>query len=344
MNSDEKKERQSFRSDWGLAVEIDDYLWRVRLQNKRGRIMVNTYVLKKDDVLAVFDPGWPWTLDALAEALRDSDLGSIESVTHWIYTHSHVDHMGAACLLNALSFSPHYASKWLEPHFKNWHAFIDKANDWIPWSEGAIAEEHIVALFRKEGADRIAKKAPLSLAHGPGEVKNTVLLDVGQTLQLADFEFQILDMRGHDPTHIGFFEKNQGWFISGDAILSTPTPISVAMDDDIDLYRASLNAVLDLDVKLLLPGHGVHKRKNFRRSVERSLRYLQSYESLVIDSLHTDKKVSLMDICLADNPELLDRDATYASVQIALVDSHLQALVRRGIVERTEGPYYQRNR
>lgn len=344
MKLEVNEERKSYRRDWGLAVEIEPFLWRIRLQNPNGKLMVNTYVARKDDVFAVFDPGWPWTLDALGVALNCAELGRTEDVTHWIYTHSHIDHMGAASLLRERSDAKHYASHWLEKEFNEWHAFIDRANDWLPWAEKAIAEKHIVELFRKERDLRIQNKTLLLHKYGKGQVKNVELLEVGQSLDLAGLQFQILDMRGHDPTHVAFYEQEKGWLISGDAILSTPTPISQAMDDDVELYKKSLENILELDVSILLPGHGVHKKRNFKRSVQRSLRYLETYESMILETLGRSKKMtSLMEVCFAEDKNLLDRDPTYASVQIALIDTHLKNLVKREKITMDEGPVYQRN-
>ena len=343
MKLEENQERKSFRGDWGLAVEIEDYLWRIRLQNPNGKLMVNTYVVRKNDVFAVFDPGWPWTLDSLEAAFENSGLGAITDVTHWVYTHSHIDHMGAASLIRAKSTAKHYASRWLESEFAEWHAFIDRANDWLPWAEEAIAEEHILELFRKERALRIQNKTLLLQKYGKGSVENVELLDVGTILDLAGLKFEVLDLRGHDPTHIAFYEREHGWLIAGDAILSTPTPISRAMDDDVKRYKISLEAILDLEVSVLLPGHGVHKKRNFKRNVERSLRHLANYESLILGILEkTDKEMTLMEICFAEDENLLERDPTYASVQIALIDTHLRNLVTDKKITIADGPRYKR--
>ncbi len=343
MNIEESQERKSFRGEWGLAVEIEDYLWRVRLQNPFGKLMVNTYVVRKDDVFAVFDPGWPWTLDALEAAFENASLGDISAVTHWIYTHSHIDHMGAASLLGEKSSAKHYISKKLEGALNEWHKFTDRANDWLPWAEDAIAEAHIVELFRKERALRIQNKTLMLQKYGKGSIKNFELIDVGQILDLAGLRFEILDLRGHDSTHIGFYEREKGWFISGDAVLSTPTPISRAMDDDIVLYEKSLQDILDLEVSVLLPGHGVHKKRNFRRNVERSLRHLKTYETVILQALdNSTKPMTLMEICLLEDENLLDREPTYASVQIALIDSHLRNLLRQKKIIMDDGPTFLR--
>ena len=76
IRTDDDGRPASWRLDWGSAVRVDDGLWRIRLKNPRGTLQVNTYVHRGDGELAVIDPGWPWTIDALAEALSSMELAA----------------------------------------------------------------------------------------------------------------------------------------------------------------------------------------------------------------------------------------------------------------------------
>lgn len=337
----ENYELKSARGEWGLIVEIEKNLWRIRLKNPYSSLMINTYVYHNIDTFAVFDPGWPWTLEQLERAFLAVKLGNISDVTHWIYTHSHIDHMGAAALLGQQSTAPHYASKTLENKFENWHAFVDHANYWVPWAEEAFVEQHVINIFRDSQANTLAKRRTMLQLFGPGSIKNAQTILPGETLEVGDLNFEILDVKGHDPTHLAFYEKEKKWLISGDVILSTPTPISRAMEDSIDDYHQSLNCLLSFDVEMLLPGHGVHKKKNYLRSVERSLGHLSQYQEFVLNALqHTQDPLSLLDICLQFDPDLLQRNQGYASVQMALIDSHIQKQIRIGNANKIEGPKY----
>src|SRR5690554_1953174 len=68
------------RKPWGSSVRIEDDLWRLRLKNPVGSLLVNTFVHRHRDTLAVIDPGWPWDLQLLEDALHDLGFGGIAEV------------------------------------------------------------------------------------------------------------------------------------------------------------------------------------------------------------------------------------------------------------------------
>lgn len=332
------------REDWGTAVEIGDGLFRIRLDNFVGSLMVNTYVYKGPRELIVIDPGWPWTLDALEAAMRDLGLcRSFVDVDAWIYTHTHIDHMGGAALLGEISDAPHYTWSAVEPYVDEWHRFQDDVNDWSTWGYEAFAQREFGdALAEHTRKRRDAGVEFLLHAHGEKPVRNVEYLEFGDELVIDDLRLRFLDARGHDPYHGAFFEPDRGWLFSGDVVIATPTPISAPMNDDLDLYLASLERLAALPATLLLPGHGVQRSGDLERAYTRSRDYQDAYRTQLLELL-ADKTtpLGLHEIGLLSTPDgkPYEGGARWL-VHLALLDSHVRKLVREGLVEQTNGPRY----
>ncbi|MBA2662239.1 MAG: MBL fold metallo-hydrolase [Bradymonadaceae bacterium] len=340
------KSLQTTRETWGSAVQLTADLWRIRLSNTRGALLVNTYVYSTDGYVAVIDPGWPWTLDRLEEALRDLKLAtSLAQVDKWLYTHSHIDHMGAAVLLHKRSKAPHVVWPWVAHELDSWHSFQDRINDWRPWAESAFAEpmrSELAALDEKRRRDW--PMATMISAFGEGQIENLEWTDVGQTIAIGDLRLEVLDARGHDPYHIAFWEPERRWLFSGDVVLATPTPIGRAMLDDITLYEQSLARLGALDTALLLPGHGMHHSEDIPRAFSRAQDHLDHYRQGALRALYESGLEPLdlytLSVSMTAERQPLVPEARWW-VHLALVDSHLQKLVAEGLVERVEGPRYQ---
>lgn len=331
------------REEWGTAIEVAEGLFRIRLNNPVGTLMVNSYVYRSPTSLVVVDPGWPWTIDALEIALRDLGLaGSLIDVDAWLYTHTHIDHMGAAGLLSEFSDAPHYTWSGVEPYLDEWHSFQNRTNDWTGWAEDVFDDEQEIEQMRSRTRQRREGGVEFLLeAHGERAVRNVELLEFGETFQVADLELRFVDARGHDPHHGAFYEPDRGWLFSGDVVIATPTPISRPMDDDLGLYLDSLKRLAGLDASLLLPGHGVQRSGDLSGPFQRSRDYQDRIRAAVLDALGEEdgRPAGLLELAARATPDgepLTPRSRWM--VHIALFDSHLHHLVGEGLVEALEGP------
>lgn len=333
------------KSTWGTALRLDEALWRLRLRHPpgpgRSRIIINTYVYFEGDTLAVIDPGWPGTVEQLDQALRELKLGAgISRVDSWLYTHAHIDHMGAAALLGAQSDAPHIAWRGLKPHIHRWHSFQDELHDWRPWTAQAFAEPHRSRLLNERKSHRLRE------FYGPGEIPRPEFIDFGDTIQIGELSLEFLDARGHDPHHGVFFSAERGWLFSGDLALSVPTPICRAMGDSLAKYRQSLARISKLQTRLLLPGHGLHRREKIEAAFERAAGFLTYYHRATRRALEQRSgPAGLYEIGLLATPksqELEPREHWW--VHLALVDSHLHEMVAQGsveLVDEPDGPRYR---
>jgi len=166
---------------------------------------------------------------------------SLQEVTHWLYTHTHVDHMGAAALLSQDSAAPQLAWEAISPQLERWHSFQDELADWSWWVRQAFVEPGRGQLLELTKTERPSgRRVSLVQEHGELAIKHFSPLKLGERFDVGSLTLEVIDARGHDPFHVAFWEKTRGWLFSGDVVLPVPTPLSPPMHDDLALYEASL--------------------------------------------------------------------------------------------------------
>jgi len=69
-------------------------------------------------------------------------------------------------------------------------------------------------------------------------------------------ELVVVFTPGHESGHCCFYEPQKKILFSGDHILGKGTTVVPAGDGNMSLYMESLERLLSLDIRLLLPGHG----------------------------------------------------------------------------------------
>lgn len=324
------------RGDWGTSAELAPDLWRVRLTNPRGRLMVNTYAWRGAGELIVLDPGWPWTLEALERALSEIGLAdSLAQITHWVYTHTHIDHMGAAAMLGWRSEAPHLCWSAIGPDLERWHSFQDRSNDWTGWARRAFSppqRQHILERMERSRRSMVE-------VLGEASVAPVRLFELGEVLELGGLELEVIDARGHDPRHVALLEPQRRWLFAGDAVLAVPTPISEAMEDDLGLYEQTLARLGQIEPGAIFPGHGAQilGTEACAEALARSRGWVDHYRERARRALGPAPR-SLWEIALAATPggEPLEPAARW-HVHLALIDSHLRWLAGRGEARRVEG-------
>lgn len=333
------------REAWGTSVEVDEGLFRIRLDNPLGSLLVNSYAYKSAKSLLIFDPGWPWTLDALEAAVRDLGLAqSFVDVDAWIYTHTHIDHMGGAALLCDVSDAPHYAWSPVEQFASRWHTFQDAYADWSAWGRASFVGDELFTMLQTRNRALNRRGELLLGTHGERELHNFVGLEFGDRLAIADLQLDFIDARGHDPYHGAYFDASRGWLFSGDVVIATPTPISAPMGDDIYLYYASLDRLQGLNASLLLPGHGVQRGGDLALAFDRSRKYQDAVRDTALRVLsEATVPLNLLEVGLRSTPDHQPYEPQPRwLVHLALLDTHLRKLEDEGHVVRSIGPRWAR--
>lgn len=97
----------------------------------------------------------------------------------------------------------------------------------------------------------------------PGPCKNVYTLRDGDTIDLGDYKFDILETPGHSIGSISLLEREQRWLFTGDLVLTWETWGQLKNSSTLRIYAESLErlAKLERDVDVVFPAHGIPEKK-----------------------------------------------------------------------------------
>lgn len=190
-----------------------------------GRIpgFVNSYTLRDGNDTYLIDTGFSRRAQPIVRAFQRANL-PLASVSSVLLTHHHVDHMGGAAHLQDVTKAP------LSCHTDD-AAFVDgRAKAPMPFLMRLFVRTHPapVAVRLKDG-DRVG---PLHVVHAPG----------------------------HTPGEVVFYHAARKLLFSGDAVVEQKGKLTLPgtrYASDLAQAVRSLARLRELDVEILLPGHGV---------------------------------------------------------------------------------------
>jgi glyoxylase-like metal-dependent hydrolase (beta-lactamase superfamily II) len=226
---------------------------------------VNCVVLEGEP-LTVVDPG-PHMLsarEALAAGLaeRGHEIGDIERI---LLTHQHHDHVGLAGEI-ALQAGAEIAA--IDP-LADFLADFDRSMD---HDDRYAVETMVRSGIERKVAVTLRSMSAAFRVFGRG-AKVDRRFDAGDVFEAGGRELHVLFRPGHSPTDTVFLDEESGLMIGGDHLLEriSSNPIAhapIGADDPeaaarssdrprpLLSYLASMRATRELDVSLVLPGHG----------------------------------------------------------------------------------------
>jgi glyoxylase-like metal-dependent hydrolase (beta-lactamase superfamily II) len=77
-------------------------------------------------------------------------------------------------------------------------------------------------------------------------------------------EVTVYEVPGHDYGHLGLAPRSLEWFLVGDLIEDKSTVVIANAEGDMALYFQSLERIIQLDPKILLPSHGMPMQSTAR--------------------------------------------------------------------------------
>jgi glyoxylase-like metal-dependent hydrolase (beta-lactamase superfamily II) len=222
---------------------------------------VNAYLIE-DDPLTLVDsgPNSAKALDELEQALaarghRVEDIGLL------VISHQHMDHFGLASILARRSGAEVAALAPLAAYLADYGRETDRDD---AFAEGimlrhGIPPEVVTALRAVSAGFR---------AWGTS-VETTLPLDDGGEIALRDRTLRVLHRPGHSPSDTVFFDEQRSIMLSADHLIahisSNPLlarPLGAEPDPSrprpqaLVTYLRSMEATRQMDVELVLPGHG----------------------------------------------------------------------------------------
>ncbi|HEV3318156.1 MAG TPA: MBL fold metallo-hydrolase [Solirubrobacteraceae bacterium] len=222
---------------------------------------VNAYLIE-DDPLTLIDsgPNSGKALDELEQALKVRGH-AIEDIGLLIVTHQHIDHFGLASILARRSGAEVAALDGLAPYLREFGASTeldDRFAQEIMLRHGISAD--VVTALRAVSASFRAWGAAVEI---------TRPLRDGEELRLREHTLRVLHRPGHSPSDTVFLDESRSILLAADHLIghiSSNPLLARPLDAGPDFsgprpralieYMSSLERTREMDLSLVLPGHG----------------------------------------------------------------------------------------
>ncbi|MDO5037312.1 MAG: MBL fold metallo-hydrolase [Tissierellia bacterium] len=228
-------------------VEKNIFMEVVALPNNPLKTL-NVYIIKGEDHSLIIDTGFnrEETKRVLEGLMEDLDL-EVDR-TELFLTHLHSDHTGLAYYFASQGMRV-YASR-VDGQLLNQSV---KKTD--PMWQETLNQGHIQGLDE----DQLNLEDHPGYRFRPEGYVDYVFVDPGDPIQVGDYTFEVVDLKGHTPGMVGLYERDQGILFSGDHILSNITPNitfwGFDYGDSLGIYLDSLDRVYQMDIKSLYSSH-----------------------------------------------------------------------------------------
>lgn len=257
-------------------------------------------------------------------------LSDIERV---IITHAHVDHYGLVGDVVDASGAEVWAHPLAQPSIEGWPAYRS-AHDQF-WLELLLASGVPADLAQRtaglyQSMEQLISPAPVAR-----------LLDEGETIELAGADWQVLHCPGHADSLICLYQPHDRLLLGNDHLLAhissnaivgpPPSGESQRRRPLVD-YWASLCRIYDMEIALVIPGHG-DAVADVRSLINSRFRFYERRLARLQEELRRGPQ-SVWQLAQAIFRRL-DLTDTYLAASEVL--GHLDVLVDKGLAARTTG-------
>ncbi len=229
---------------------------RLRIPTPFAVGRVNVYLIE-DDPLTLVDAG-PNSGSSLDELQRELEAHghALEEIGLVILTHQHIDHLGLVGIVAARSGAEVAAIDVAVP-------FVERYSE-----EAAADDDFSTQIMLRHGipGDVVEALKAVSAAFRAWGAKAKVsrVLRDGDAIELRDRTLQVSHRPGHSPTDTIFLDAERRILIAADHLLkhisSNPLisrrPGERERPQSLVIYLDSLRKTREMDVDLVLPGHG----------------------------------------------------------------------------------------
>ncbi len=206
---------------------------------------INSYVIKGKEKSLIIDTGFnrKESVDALFGGLEE--LGIDIKDTELFITHLHSDHSGMASIFMEAGVNI-YASE------KDGRMINEMSG--IEYWENFEGYKILFDLER----DKVTFADHPGYKYCPKEPIDFTYLKEGKSIQIGRYFFEVIDIPGHTPGHVGLYERSHKIFFGGDHILDRITP-NIAFwgfeENILATYFNSLAKIYAYDIDYLFSAH-----------------------------------------------------------------------------------------
>ena len=266
----------------GIVVEIIPGIHQIKLPipfsifEKVGEIVAesNIYLIRGDDGWLLVDTGWndPQTFKVLEEGVKQIGI-DFQDISQIVVTHFHFDHFGLAGKLRQMSGAKvalhQKESPFIELRNIPREQKIQGMKDWL--FKNGVPENEI-----PDDDYSMEMESP------------DIYLSGGETINIGSFSFEVIWTPGHSPGHICLYDREKRLLITGDHIIAEITPAISAYplsgSNPLGDYLNSIGNLKELDVELVLPGHGNHFNY-FQRRINEIIQHHRERKEAILDIL-----------------------------------------------------------
>lgn len=318
-----------------LAVErVNDYVHRIELPLPFEDLhVVNAYAVVGSTGVVLVDPGWsdPVSERILLDALAGLGAG-LSDVAGTLVTHAHPDHFTLA-------------ADWQRRHGIPVHLGAGERPSVVAFSPELTRFPRQAELLERAGDPVLAHIIrELALEHyeaGMAWGEPEVWLSDGQVLHCGGEQVRVRDTPGHTRGHVVFEHVRSHALLTGDHLLPRITPsIGLELDPEPDAlshYLQSLDLLLRLEDRLMLPAHGPVSPSVHARARELLVHHderLATITALVSVGLDTAAAIAAAMTWTRHRRTLHELSDVHRMTAVVEVLAHLDLLAERGGVRR----------
>lgn len=205
---------------------------------------VNSYIILSDKRNLIIDTGFNTEegRNAILEGIQELNVNLRR--TDLLLTHLHPDHVGMASFLQEKGVTV-YIGK-IDGHLIN-STYSKKAKSQLEKLYEVLSHENDIMPTRAN-------------EYGNNSTEDVIFhfLQARELITVGEYSFEVMDIPGHTPGHIGLFERTHKLFFCGDHILEKISPSVMFWgynQDILGFYINSLNKVNRLDIDYLFTAH-----------------------------------------------------------------------------------------
>ena len=211
---------------------------------------VNVYLVALERGYLLIDCGMETepSFETLQRAIAERGL-AWSDIRQILLTHMHPDHMGMSARLLELTGAELLMHEAEARHLR----LLTEADRRIPWLDQVYGQAGVPKALEAKMESHFFHIRKNFHALAPAR-----LLSGGDEVETSVGRLRVLWTPGHSPGHICLYSAERKLLFSGDQILENITP-NVAWHpgrDALAEFLESLERLVDLDVDLILPGHG----------------------------------------------------------------------------------------
>ncbi len=245
-----------------MPTQITDNIYQIKTRMPFSPTPdVCMYVIKGDDKTAIIDTGIGDRTSILAAKKIIGELGGLDLIVN---THEHFDHFAGNVKLKEFTNASVAA-----------HEFA------------ASIIENPMILASKKG-----KNAYLNVLSKLEPTKVDIGLKGGEILDLGSIKLRVIHTPGHAPGHVCLYAEEEKILFSGDHVIGIGTPYvgrEGSKNGGMSDYIKSLENLLDLDLKLLLPAHGPISKKPHQK-IKETMEHKLRREKEILNALKSGEK------------------------------------------------------